>query len=199
MPIFWNMEKEQQLSSSTRIGKMDSELIDGDLKHLNPKREHQNVRILSGVLSLLILPVSAFCYTDIVQFIENYAIQRGKYLFGTESLHGMVSSFFISSIPVIAYNCWLKRKRNQKNGIPSYLILLALTAGLFAIFFLIQLELIFEFSRPVTQNPFLPGNMVIPPFSFCFDLFFIIAALFSFLILKGFIYISNKRSLLSRK
>lgn len=76
MPIFWNTEKEQLLLSSTRIGKMNSELIDEDLNRLNPKRENQPVRILSGVLSLLILPLSAFCYTDIIQFIENYADRK---------------------------------------------------------------------------------------------------------------------------
>ena len=178
---------------------MDSELIDSDLNRLNPKKENQPVRILSGVLFIVIFPLSAFCYTDIVWFIENYAIIRGKYLFGAESLHGMVSSFFISAIPVIAYNAWLKRKKVQKNGIVFYLVLLLFTTGLFFLFLILQLELIFEFSRPVIRNPFLPSNIVIPPFSFCFDLFFIVAAFLSFLSMKGLIYIGNKRNPPSRK
>ncbi|WP_300664308.1 hypothetical protein [Fluviicola sp.] len=179
---------------------MESELIDSAFNQPDRKKENQSrVRILSGILFIVILPLSVFCYTDIIWFIQNYAIIRGKYLFGTESLHGMVSSFFISIIPVIAYYCWLKRTNDQKNGTAFYLMLVLFTAGLFFLFFVLQLELIFEFSRPVRQNPFLPSNVVVPPFSFCFDLFFIVSALFSFLSLKGLIYISNKRNLPSRK
>lgn len=178
---------------------MNSELIDGDFNQLNPKKEKQPVRILSGILFIVILPLSAFCYADIVQLIKDYATLRGMYLLGTESLHGMVSSFFISSIPVIAYNSGLKIKSAKQNGIAFYLLLLFLTVLLFALFFILQLELIFEFSRPALQNPLLPSYLVLPPFSFCFDLFFVVAALLSFLSLKGLIYISNKRNLLSRK
>lgn len=178
---------------------MRPELIDGDFKQLNPKKENQSVRILSGVLFIVMLPLSAFCYTNIIQFIKGYAAFRETELLGAESLHGMVSMFFISAIPVIAYNCLIKRRNSKKNEIVSYLVLLLLTAGLFTLFFLLQMELMLEFSRPVRQNPFLPSYLVIPPFSFCFDLFFIVAALLSFLSLRGLIYISSKRNLLSRK
>lgn len=177
-----------------------TELIDSDFNQLNPKKENQSVRILSGVLFIVMLPLSAFCYTNIVQFIEDYAAFRDIQLLGAESLHGMVSMFFISAIPVIAYNCLIKRRNSKKNEIVSYLVLLILAAGLFTLFFLLQMELMLEFVRPAQHNPLLPSyNMVIPPFSFCFDLFFIVAALSSFLSLRGLIYISNKRNLLSRK
>lgn len=178
---------------------MESELIDGDFNQLNPKKENQTVRILSGVLFIVMLPLSAFFYANIVQSIEGYAAFRGMQLLGAESLHGMVSMFFISAIPVIAYNCLLKRKSSKKNEIVSYLVLLILATGLFILFFLLQIELLLEFARPARQNPLLPSYIVIPPFSFCFDLFFIVAALLSFLSLRGLIYISNKRNLLSRK
>lgn len=178
---------------------MESELIDSEFNQLNPKKENQSVRILSGVLFIVMLPLSAFFYTNIVQFIKDYATVRNKDLLGAESLHGMVSMFFISAIPVIAYNCLIKRKNSKKNEIVSYLVLLLLAAGLFTLFFLLQMELLLEFARPARQNPLLPSYIVIPPFSFCFDLFFIVAAFLSLLSLRGLIYISNKRNLLSRK
>jgi hypothetical protein len=82
----------------------ESELID-DLKPIAPKNTDHSVRILVSILSVSIIILAAFCYMDILWSLKKYAELRGKILFGSESLHGMVSAFFTASIPVIAYNC----------------------------------------------------------------------------------------------
>lgn len=182
MPISWNTEKEQLLLSSTRIGKMNSELIDEDLNRLNPKStDDQSVRRLVSVLSVLILILAPFCYMDIVDFLNTYAELRGKILLGAESLHGMVSTFFIASIPAIAYNC--KDKKSIDYTMTSYLPILILTSVLFVVLLILGMELLFVISSGL-GNSLMPGVMIVPPFSFFFDVLFISTSLITFSVLK---------------
>ncbi|MNJ84707.1 hypothetical protein D3C87_21660 [compost metagenome] len=158
----------------------ESELID-DLNPVAPKSTDRAVRRLVSILSVLILILAAFCYMDIVGFLNTYAGLRGKILLGAESLHGMVSTFFIASIPAIAYNC--RDKKATDYTIISYLPPLILTSVLFVVFLILGMELLFVIPSGL-NNSLMPGVMIVPPFSFFFDLLFISASLMSFLVLK---------------
>lgn len=155
----------------------DSELID-DLNPKVPKGRDRSVRRLVSILSILLLVLSAFCYMDIVALLNTYAGLRGKILIGGESLHGMVSSFFIAGIPAIAYNC-----RDKKAGdytVRTYLPPLVFATILFVGFLVLGMELLFSQSL---QNSLMPDVMVVPPSAYL-DLMFISAPLLSLLILK---------------
>jgi hypothetical protein len=158
----------------------ESGLID-DLKPIAPKSSDHSVRILVSVLSVSIIILAAFCYMDILWSLKKYAELRGKILFGSESLHGMVSAFFTASIPAIAYNC--KDKKAIDYTPVSYLIPLVSAAILFIVLLMLGMELLFVISAE-QSNPLLPEGIVFPSFSFFFDLLFIFSALISFLILK---------------
>ncbi|MGV3611277.1 MAG: hypothetical protein ACO1N0_10035 [Fluviicola sp.] len=157
----------------------NSELID-DLNPAAPKGRDKSVRRLVSILSVLLLVLSAFCYMDIVELLNTYAGLRGRVLLGSESLHGMVSSFFIAGIPAIAYNC-----RDKKAGdytIRTYLPPLVFATILFVGFLLLGMELLFAISRSL-HNSLMPHVMVVPPSAYL-DLMFIFSPLLSLLILK---------------
>lgn len=161
----------------------DSELID-DLKPVDPVdpgKPYHPVRLFSSLLCGVLLILTAFCYMDIVRFLNHYAELRGKILLGAESLHGMVSVFCIGSIPVIAYNC--RSKKAAAYTLNTYILPLILAAIFFVVFLLLGMELLFAIS-PGLGNSLMPGVMVVPPFSAYLDLVFIGAALLSFGTLK---------------
>ncbi|MNJ91979.1 hypothetical protein D3C87_96340 [compost metagenome] len=158
----------------------ESELID-DLVPIEPKKANQSVRIFASLFCGLLLILSAFCYKDIIWFLNQYAEWRGKILLGAESLHGMVSMFCIGSIPVIAYNS--RSKRAAAYTITTYLFPFMLAVVLFVAFLLLGMELLFALA-PGFGNSLMPQVMVIPPFSAFFDLLFIAVAILNLLTLK---------------
>lgn len=161
----------------------ETELID-DLKPIDPVdtgKPYQAVRLFASLLCGVLLILSAFCYMDILRFLNQYVEWRAKLLLGAESLHGMVSMFCIGSIPVIAYNC--RSKRAVAYTITTYLFPLVLAAVLFVTFLLLGMELLIAIA-PGLGNSLMPQVMIVPPFSAFFDLVFISAVLLSFLVLK---------------
>lgn len=176
---------------------MDSELIDNpgliDEFDSAEEKNHQNrVRIISGILFLLILSLSPFCYKEIVQLIAYYCKLRNKWISGFD-IHGMVSSFFLSSIPVIAYNVWLKSTR--RITILGYLVFFVCTVLLYVVLFVLGIEGIFALSHKATdENSLLPSYVLFPPNSSAFDLLFIGSSLLSFLILKWIVRKKRKKS-----
>ena len=165
---------------------MDSEVIDqpdltDEFDSSEIKNRKSRVRIISGILFLLILTLSAFCNKEIMQVIHYYCQLRSKLILGF-AIQRIISSLFLSSSPIIAYNVWLKSRTITVSG---YFAFFVCTTLLYGVLFVLGFELTFELSHKASDdNPLLPSYILSPPVYFVFNLLFIFSAVVSFLMLK---------------
>ncbi|WP_430401886.1 hypothetical protein [Fluviicola sp.] len=161
------------------------------------QKEDPVVKVVAVTLCLIVFVFSFLCFKDIVAIINHYFSYRFKFVIGFE-LHSISVAVSMLSIPLIAYNTWLRQFKTQ--GFVPYLILLIGTFVLVSAIYLSGLEIIFYFPKMgINSNPLLPSYAVFSPFHLYFDLLFFFSVGMSFLIMrllfrkrKQTIYTNNK-------
>ena len=157
---------------------MENQPID-DLNFIQPNSRKNNpvVKVVTIVLCIICLIFSFIYFRDIYDLISDYFLYRHKdvVVFAVDQIIAAVS---ISSIPLTAYLAW--RKKFNKQGFVSYLILLIFVLFLFLVVCLVGIEVIFAFSKTSFAGSW---SVLYPPIPhFCFNLLFILDGLLTFLV-----------------